>query len=746
MSENLHPEYIMNLTNHLDYEYAIALPRYNFFIPFSSAAPFGGIMIKNLKSTSCSASFVNNRIYLSSSNDANVLYGAAHFPTQYATFARFITSSYEEDIFEGDEIILGKTDHQGTYRTNWDFFQEGTTVKFPDFISWMPFALADNVQGIRSDSTATKDLYFLLYPSGLVLYLNVIDESEVFNVYFEPTTGRIYGYNVDIQTAKLLSPVPKTYCFLDNNNNTNWQINYSSWRYSSGYGLWEYTLTLIRDNGLYISNDLKGKTSTKLLFIDPMLWDYKDSKTVSADQTEEELAFYPLFKDPSTGLYHINDSSISGTYNFLSSYGAFYQYGEERINLLKDGYVTIQGETGQYQVNNTPPQVIEMSNRKAVPLYQDILHYRFGSMKGKGIIKDNSFNQTSNLFLDNNNPLVQKTIYTADNPYLLYDNIRDSGALLKYNNKPFVIRLDNYHLYIGINNNNSSYQYTTYRISPNNKIAYFTRESNNVTSNNIDTKLFDNSLNEYPFLGPNQGPDRVSGQEIDYLKILAKHSGGSARHVDSETVLAMDPKIIFNQGYTVQNWQLYNAATWSSDDSLSSWWTSSTYTTINDVNCNIELLIQVKASHTFSIFHVNKLYCDFNNFPILSTLPRPSTSNIFNFSHLTYSGSADSVGVARTFNSPNTNPSINAYANNGKSSLLEVDFKLNSIIHGVLPINMNKITLFKNSGDQTTRTYYDDYSTVCDYAIYDSSAGPAGMSIGISSNANKMYECIVIYS
>ena len=127
------------------------------------------------------------------------------------------------------------------------------------------------------------------------------------------------------------SPVPKTYSFLNDNNEVIYNIPYSSFTYNSDWKIWKASIGTIPSN--------IGEV-TKLIVVDPMLWEYK-SIYVSGHAGIPDSNLFPLYKKNGESMYHWNEALLmlpAGTYSFLTSIGALYQ--TQSTDLLRKYYPT----------------------------------------------------------------------------------------------------------------------------------------------------------------------------------------------------------------------------------------------------------------------------------------------------------------------------------------------------------------------------------------------------------------------
>lgn len=274
--------------------------------------------------------------------------------------------------------------------------------------------------------------YINFYPSGLVLRIESPTWQGASQGYFS-ATNKLVG-PTQIQNIQWLSPVPKTYEFLDENNNIKWKINKSDWNQPTNTNPFYSCSCSTSRNGfnVYYIGGPSGAVATscnKILFIDHNLWNYRDNKTVNGNQTKYDIELYPIYKN-SNNEYLLNNQILIGTYNFLTSYSALYQYNKE--NKLKECFLT-----GQISPNINYNNIEEIYSSKIQEKYRSI-------KDNHKLIYDNGFNQEDNHYQSNNQFLIQKNNYSIETPKVLFENWTNAQ---NYNETPS-FTLDEYHSYI----------------------------------------------------------------------------------------------------------------------------------------------------------------------------------------------------------------------------------------------------------------------------------------------------------
>lgn len=280
-----------------------------------------------------------------------------------------------------------------------------------------------------------KRFYINFFPSGLVL--QILADGEIQSIKYTPSRNSLtVTGSVSIQTLHMtwLSPVPKTYEFFDHSSIA-WKITQSSWIEPTennpfySCNCWWRSL----NNEIFVTGPGGGIAGahdcTSLMFIDHNLWNYRDDKKVSGNQTEHDIELYPIYKD-SNNEYFLNNQNLDGTYNFLTAYSALYQYNKE--NKLKECFLT-----GQISPNINYDNIEEIYSSKTQETYRSI-------KDNHKLIYDNGFNQGNSSYSSKGQPLIQKSNYPIESPKVLFENWTNAQNY----NETLSFTLDEYHSYI----------------------------------------------------------------------------------------------------------------------------------------------------------------------------------------------------------------------------------------------------------------------------------------------------------
>ena len=152
------------------------------------------------------------------------------------------------------------------------------------------------------------DYYYLLYPTGLALILNInqVVDDNVFTYIPSTNSFASNGYGLDTVNAKLRlrSITPKTYQIEGYSNNVLYKrtlASADSWTSGSGYRGTEHHSYWCRrsSNPVYVDQS-NGKVQwagewydkiNTIMFIDPALWVWQELATSNVD-----INRYPLYK------------------------------------------------------------------------------------------------------------------------------------------------------------------------------------------------------------------------------------------------------------------------------------------------------------------------------------------------------------------------------------------------------------------------------------------------------------------
>lgn len=297
-----------------------------------------------------------------------------------------------------------------------------------------------NVQAINAGTFGPGYTYGIIFlPSGLVLFVNAYNTTQT--PYYDPSNNSLMGVE-NYERIYWASPVPKTYEFFKNDGSIAFKINISDWQEpTASTPFFTCNCTAVRYGSSSYYLGVNGHYDTglisRLLFINPILWNYRDSKTIAA-QTTEDVELYPIYKD-NQGNYQINSTSLQpGEYNFLTSYGALYQYDAE--NKLYEKYITIESVDGSKDIKNESSKKMDIKKDSVLPIADSKIHYRYGAIKDQAILLYQGSNNADTSYLDDN----------GNTPLLnVFDN---NCCIYKSNAIPRVHWLDQYHLWIGNKN------------------------------------------------------------------------------------------------------------------------------------------------------------------------------------------------------------------------------------------------------------------------------------------------------
>lgn len=268
--------------------------------------------------------------------------------------------------------------------------------------------------------------YINLYPSGLVIRL----ESGSSSAYYKPSANAIADFS---GTYMLLSPVPKTYEFLNSDKEIQQTIPYSKWNLLEDEDYYPF---------YYYSGSLKAFSVAYLLFVDPDLWIAKDE--VSKSEIDESS--YPLYKESSsTTNYYLTETlsdSSTNKRNFFTLAGSLYQYDSE--NKLNNVFAQ---PTSEYSVDN-----MNATTGKSSSNYTDLykanmidistfnLHQRYGVLNNAFYLQ-RGFTEDNNGFQDKGNNLTSTASdeYTVDKPRCIFENWTNGSVFYDSSDISFLV-------------------------------------------------------------------------------------------------------------------------------------------------------------------------------------------------------------------------------------------------------------------------------------------------------------------
>lgn len=572
---DLHPKFQLDITDtnkSPDKEY-INTDWNDLVLGLGSGVPYASINVPDMP-TKTGAIFEPATGYITISQPTE---SRDAFPSSFLTEIQFhsvagiqvksIRFTYENGSidywYDGDYLNFSHvsgTDKYYTADAGW------RTAKKVELILSVPGMWVDTPYEIPKDTTWVttsmtpsnrhKILYFNYYPSGFLIRAFVEGGSDT---HFTCNLYRHYfsysGSSGKVTTVQFLSPIPKTYCFFAVNSTESdlWVLTSNSWTYSNDLHLWYRAAWCLSDgHGHYnFGYGISDTFFNKMFFIDPLLWDYKDQKTVNEDQTENDVALYPIYKIDGTDTYGINNINLSGTYNFLTSYGALYQY-PGNLNRLKEGYVTTHAKSNsQFNVSQTKSTTSEIDNRGVIPTFDAELHYQYGSIINKAILKDNGFKENNDRFRNN------------DNVNVIQDNQQGKCLYWSRAQEPSLLWLDEYHLWL--------MDKQVFRIPIGYNVALLKRTPSNVDTSKVPQQGVSTNF-DYAYTGFNLSL-ALSTRDVE----VSFHYGECNDYISGEYEIGSP----YSQSYFKTNYsytqQILNRNTnqWE-NDSVSSWWNTNT--------------------------------------------------------------------------------------------------------------------------------------------------------------------------
>ena len=460
------------------------------------------------------------------------------------------------------------------YRMNNNDWVNATKIKAIARFSMaleLPKDIIMRTQSLQPSILWYKTLYFNYYPSGLIVQAEV-KGTNVFACNLQKHYLKDTGSDGNLLSIKFLSPTPKIYCFFTSDTGASqWVLTGNSWSYNAQSHFWEQTISFSQAGDKYYFNSIPSQVSfNKMLFIDSMLWGHRDNHEVNADQTADDVALYPICKVNNSNTYYLNRTNLTGTYNFLTSYGALYMYPDQ-INKLKEAYVTIDSEEGTENLEDTIRERITLNNLYVTPVNgQGWVHRRFGSVKDKAIMHDDSFSNSDDRITEDDNShlpanridLVKSNKKTLEHPYVFFENFTNNQNVKDYTNSFLV---DEYHTLIGN---------TMYRHPAGMKFAFFSRTNSrslstaweNGTSRN-DMKVGPNSR---PFAFPNSETPYWSNFDVfattgqSYVEVEPSYYNGEHETVINEFVYDWDSYDCTEKALTIHGWENSSFNVWVS--------------------------------------------------------------------------------------------------------------------------------------------------------------------------------------
>lgn len=298
------------------------------------------------------------------------------------------------------------------------------------------------------------DYYYLLYPSGLALVLNInqIVDDNVFT--YIPSTNSFVcnGYGLDTVNAKLRirSVTPKTYqieCYSNNILHRTILASADSWTAGSGYsGTDRHSWWCRRSSNPVYIDQSNGKVRwagvvydkiDTIMFIDPAIWVWQELSTSSVD-----IARYPLYKK--NNLYYTSTTTKQSDAQYLCAAGDCFSHSNALITLNQGwtkGYASRKKFYGTYHSDLNPENpnsglIFPMTSRDGHTA--DVYHTdneRF--LSGKfGIIDGNKGYQLSTapvlansagyyIGTNSNKKPYPSTECNRNNPWVLFRNDKD---------------------------------------------------------------------------------------------------------------------------------------------------------------------------------------------------------------------------------------------------------------------------------------------------------------------------------
>lgn len=303
--------------------------------------------------------------------------------------------------------------------------------------------LPDRTNFFRGEYKGWGYVYYInFYPSGLILRVESYTWSGN-QYYYDSFYNEIVG-PTQLRSATWLSPVPKTYEFL-NAYDIIWSIHSSDWNEpTSNNPFYSCHCNLTLDPGTsnrWIINETK-RSCSRILYIDHNLWNFRDNKQITEQQTEEDVLLYPIYKYPSESEYHLNTTSLeNGTYNFLTTRGSLYQY--DNTDLLVRSYVMTSNKLAKDELVSTREPVLS-GNR--IVINDGLIRNRYGAINNTGIDYDNGYAMSNPGYQDKEVNIINNSHQKDD---VLYSNFPETAAkkIITVGECDFLI--DNYFSYIG---------------------------------------------------------------------------------------------------------------------------------------------------------------------------------------------------------------------------------------------------------------------------------------------------------
>lgn len=179
-----------------------------------------------------------------------------------------------------------------------------------------------------------------------------------------------------------------------------------------------------------------------IIFMDPNLWCFT-TRTVDNDQTEADMARYPMYKAADIdgehqAIYLLNKTDLEGTYDFLSTPGKGYTYQDENKTYegFTYGYMSNIPEDNKWPVDDGAVNVLSTADDDNLSYYNHtssafyaslVSRYGIKGIATKAMIQDSPFakdQEDNTKWLmegkdEKTNLLYQNTIYSLNNPYVI---------------------------------------------------------------------------------------------------------------------------------------------------------------------------------------------------------------------------------------------------------------------------------------------------------------------------------------
>lgn len=222
-------------------------------------------------------------------------------------------------------------------------------------------------EAAQQEGDTGYDYYYLLYPTGLALILNInqVVDDNVFTYIPSTNSFACNGYGLDTVNAKLRirSITPKTYQIEGYSNNILHKkilASADSWTAGSGYsGTERHSFWCRRSSNPVYIDQSNGKVQwagewydkiDTIMFLDPALWVWQELVTSSVDTNR-----YPLYKK--NNLYYVSTTTKQPNAQYLCAAGDCFLHSDTLTALNQGwtkGYASRKKFYGSYSSNLNP--------------------------------------------------------------------------------------------------------------------------------------------------------------------------------------------------------------------------------------------------------------------------------------------------------------------------------------------------------------------------------------------------------